>query len=154
MNDDYYRNLPKKRMAAGALLLNEQGELLIVKPANKDYWSIAGGVIEADESPRAGCLREVREELSIELSDVKLLGVDYTSNVGNKGDSLQFIFFGGILAENQIANIRLDDSELVDYRFASIVQALPLLSEKLQLRLPQCLAALKNGAAIYLEDGK
>lgn len=30
--NDYYKNLPKKRMGAGALLFNKNDELLIVKP--------------------------------------------------------------------------------------------------------------------------
>jgi hypothetical protein len=32
MDNEYYNSLPKKRMAAGALILNERNELLIVKP--------------------------------------------------------------------------------------------------------------------------
>lgn len=35
-----------------------------------------------------------------------------------------------------------------------IIQALPLLNEKLRRRLPKCLDALKNNTAVYLEDGK
>ena len=57
MSEDYYKNLPKKRMAAGALIFNNQEEILFVKPGYKDHWSIPGGVIEKNESPKAACLR-------------------------------------------------------------------------------------------------
>jgi ADP-ribose pyrophosphatase YjhB (NUDIX family) len=63
MNHKYYKNLPKKRMAAGALILNKNNEILIVKPNYRDQWLIAGGVIEENESPKDACLREVKEEI-------------------------------------------------------------------------------------------
>lgn len=154
MGIDYYKNLPKKRMGAGALILNENNEILIVKPGYKDYWSIAGGVIDENESPKDACIREVKEEIGIDLKQAIFLCVDYNSNVEEKGDSLQFIFFGGKLSDNEIKEIKLDKKEIIECKFLPIVQALPLLSDKLKLRLPKCLEALKNNGAIYLENGK
>lgn len=61
-----YKNLPKKRMAAGCLFLNDKKELLILKPSYRETWNIPGGVIEENESPLAACKREIKEELGIE----------------------------------------------------------------------------------------
>ena len=72
-----YEQLPKKRMAAGALFLNERQEILIVKPAYREFWLLPGGVIEDGESPRQACMREIREELGLEVWVEKLLCVDY-----------------------------------------------------------------------------
>lgn len=141
-------------MAAGALILNDQDEILIVKPSYKDHWSIAGGFVEADESPREACLREVKEEIGLDLREIKFLAVDYLLKEGEKSESLQFIFFGGKLNKNEIDNIKLDGKEIVEYKFVKVNQALPLLSDKLRKRLPECLAALKNNVAVYLENGK
>jgi ADP-ribose pyrophosphatase YjhB (NUDIX family) len=154
MDIDYYKNLPRKRMGAGALILNENNEILIVKPNYKDCWSIAGGVIEENESPKDACLREVKEEIGIDLKQTLLLCVDYNSNVGEKGDSLQFIFFGGKLSENEIKEIKLDKKEIIEYKFLPTTEALPFLSDKLKLRLPKCLNALRDNMTIYLENGK
>jgi len=154
MSSEYYKNLPKKRMGVGALILNERDEILIVKPRYKDHWSIAGGVIDENESPKVACIREAREEIGIDLKEVNFLCVDYTSNVSEKGESLQFIFFGGKLNENEIGKIKLDGKEIVEYKFVKIIEVLPLLSEKLRMRLPKCLDALRKDTAIYLEDGK
>lgn len=52
--EKYSDTLPKKYMASGALLFNEAGELLILHPTYKDRWEIVGGIVEANESPRAG----------------------------------------------------------------------------------------------------
>lgn len=152
--NDYYKNLPKKRMGVGALILNEKGEILIIKPSYKDHWSITGGVIDENESPKDACIRETKEETGIDLKEVKFLCIDFTSNVGEKGESLQFIFFGGRLSREEIEKIKLDGKEIIDYKFIPISDALPLLSEKLGMRLPKCLKALENNTAIYLENGK
>ena len=107
MENQYYKGLPKKRMGVGALFFNEKDELLILKPTYKDYWSIPGGIIDANESPREACIREIKEETGLNISSVKFLCVDYCRNLGNeKGESLQFMFYGGILSENQISNIK------------------------------------------------
>jgi len=95
--NDYYQKLPKKRMGVGALIFNEKDELLIVKPSYKDRWSIPGGVVEENESPRNACIREVMEEVSIELKHVRFLCIDYTRANSDKDESLQFIFYGGKL---------------------------------------------------------
>jgi len=154
MINEYYKNLPKKRMGVGALILNEKNEILIVKPSYKDHWSIAGGVVDENESPKEACIREVKEEMGINLKEVRFLCVDYTSDVDEKGESLQFIFFGGKFDEKETDKIKLDGKEISGHRFLKIDDALPLLSEKLRMRLPKCLDALKNNTAIYLENGK
>jgi len=153
MSEDYYQNLPKKRMGVGCLFFNENGELLIVKPSYKDHWSIPGGVIEENESPLKTCVREVEEEIGIDLKSPKFLCVDYSSNSG-KGESLQFIFYGKILNQEEIENIKLAEGELLEYKFLRFEEALPILNEKLVKRLQECIEAIKNKQPIYLEDGE
>lgn len=154
MNDEYYKSLPRKIMAAGILLLNEKGQILIVKPSYKDHWSLAGGVVNENESPKSACLREVKEEIGLNLKNLKFLCVDYVSDPAAKKESLQFIFFGGKLSKDEIHKIKLDKKEITEYKFIDITKALPLLSEQLQLRLPKCWDALKTNTAIYLENFK
>jgi len=75
--NEYYKTLPKKRAAVGALIFNHSDQLLIVKPNYRDRWLIPGGVVEENESPRAGCAREIKEELSLDLVVNDLVCVDY-----------------------------------------------------------------------------
>lgn len=154
MSENYYQNLPKKRTGAGALFFNENNEILIVKPSYKDHWSIPGGVVEENESPRNGCVREVKEEVGLGVDNLKFLGVDYTSSMDENGESLLFMFFGGVLTAKQINNIKIAKEEINEYKFLPLEKALALLSEKLRKRIPKCLSALKNGTALYLEDAK
>jgi 8-oxo-dGTP diphosphatase len=92
---EYLQSLPKKRMAAGCLFLDEDERILLVKPGYIEGWSIPGGVVEQDESPKACCQREIQEEIGVDWSVGELLILDYNHPRGEKSESLVFIFFGG-----------------------------------------------------------
>lgn len=154
MVSEYYKSLPKKRMGAGALILNEKDEVLIVKPSYKDHWSIVGGAVGENESPRVACIREAKEEIGIDLKEAKFLCVDYVFGIVEKGENLQFNFFGGKLSQSEIEKIKLDGKEIAEYKFVKIDDALPLLSKGGGIRLAKSLDALKKNTAIYLENGK
>jgi ADP-ribose pyrophosphatase YjhB (NUDIX family) len=147
------RSFPRKRVAAGALVHDESGWLLLVKPTYRDYWSIPGGVIEAGESPRDGLAREVREELGIDLPIGRLIAVDYTSAAEDSDDSLQFLFDWGRLDAARVGTIRLPPAELSAFRFAAREEALALLGGRLARRMPACLRAWDAGRTVYLHDG-
>ena len=58
----------------GLILENEIGEILLVKrkiQPKKGYWDIPGGFIDFDETLEESLKREIREELSIEIYDLK-----------------------------------------------------------------------------------
>lgn len=156
-NPEYYKAIPKKRMAAGVLLFDENDKLLLVKPSYKKHWSIPGGMTDANESPRQTAIREIKEEINIDLKLCQFLCVEYALNKETPDESLQFMFYGGVLDKEQIGNIKIDGDEISDYRFASIDETTEMLGgieRKLSKRLPECLKALKNKTAIYLENVK
>jgi 8-oxo-dGTP diphosphatase len=146
---------PKKRVAAGVLLFDAAGRLLLVKGTyGEKRWGVVGGVIEEGESPRAGLAREVREETGLELAIGRLLVVDHTSADERSDDSVQMIFDGGVLDGGQIAAIRLPADELSEYGFFGVEEAVGMIgSAKLARRVPRALAARDEGRTVYLEDG-
>ena len=157
--NDFLKTLPRKRMAAGALIFNEKNELLIVKISYKNYWSIPGGIIEENESPREGCIREIKEEIGLEINNLKFLCIDYNmaDESKDKDESLQFIFSGGKLIDEEISKIKMDGKEIIEFDFVSIEKAIELLggmSRSLVKRIPACLEALEENKGVYLEDGK
>ncbi len=151
---NYYETLPKKRMAASAIFLNENDNILLVKPTYRPYWLLPGGCIEENESPREACIREVKEELDIHIPFMKLLGIDYLSQENEETECIQFAFYGGILNNTQIHTIKLPTTELNEFNFLPLEKVLPILSPKLAKGLPHYLEALKRNTVIYLEDGK
>ena len=97
---DWYKSLPKKRMGVGVILLNENNEILIVKPVYKDHWTLAGGVVDENESLYLAAQREVKEELDLDINELILACVDYISRDGEKDDNLQFIFLWWPVIQN------------------------------------------------------
>ena len=152
--NDYYKTLPKKRMGVGALIFNEKEELLILKPNYKEHWSIPGGTIDENESPRQCCLREIKEEIGLELLEIIFICVDYNSADEEKTESLQFIFYGGVLNTDQIKKIKIQEKEIDEFKFMAVNEAKELLNERLKNRIEGCFESIKSGKPVYLEDGK
>lgn len=139
-------------MSAGVLFFNISHQLLLVKPSYKDHWGIPGGVIDQYESPRSACVREVKEELGLAIPSPQFVCVEYYPNTNNgKGESLQFMFYGGILNPQDIARIKLAESEISDYKFVNIAETLTTVSEGMAKRLPSALESIRTGVPVYLE---
>jgi 8-oxo-dGTP diphosphatase len=88
-------SLPVKRVAAGALIRNAEGAVLLVKPTYKEGWEIPGGLVEPGESPSEAVRRECREELGRDVAIGALLCVHYAESVRIPGDGVMFVFDGG-----------------------------------------------------------
>ncbi len=132
---EYQHSLPKKRMGSGALFFNQNNQLLLVEPSYKPTWEIPGGVVEANESPRDCCQREIAEELGLTLSVGRLLCVDYNPTTDSRLESLMFIFDGGQLSDQTISRISLQPNELVSFKFFERDQLPSNLSATLKARI-------------------
>lgn len=150
-DEEYAASLPKKQVGTAVLLFNTKGELLILKPDYKDGWLVPGGSTDDNESPLHSAIRETKEEVGLDISELQLVGVYYGAPKGVFTDSLKFIFSGGTITDNQIAQIKLQTDELEEYTFASPEKAMSLMSPSLQKSIPACLEAIKNKTVAYIE---
>jgi 8-oxo-dGTP diphosphatase len=153
MSDRTYQDsLPKKRMGAGALIFDENGRFLLVNPTYKDPWEVPGGIVEAKESPAQACVREVGEELGLDIELERLLLVDYLSDSPEKVEALMFIFQGPTLMQAEIETIQLQAEELSEYRFCTMAEAEKLLNHRLGRRVRRSLEARVGNGPVYVED--
>jgi 8-oxo-dGTP diphosphatase len=63
-------------IVAGALVDAERRVLIAQRPAGKELagrWEFPGGKLHANEAPRAGLVRELREELGVEVLEAESL---------------------------------------------------------------------------------
>ncbi|MCB2209855.1 NUDIX hydrolase [bacterium] len=150
----FLQSLPRKRMAAGALFRDEDGRVLLVKPAYKAGWELPGGVVEENESPKAACRREIREELGLAQDIGRLLVVDYNSATAVKTESLMFIFDGGVLSPAVLDRIRLPEAELTHFRLFSPDDMPQAMTATLRRRVGRAWQQLTGGGDVYLEDQK
>ncbi|MFA6513833.1 MAG: NUDIX hydrolase [Patescibacteria group bacterium] len=150
-DEEYYGNLPKKHIGACVLIFNKNKKLLIVKPTYKEGWSIPGGGVDTDESPKMAAIREVKEEVGLDFKNITLVGVGYTPVQGIKPETLQFVFYSGNLEANEVDKIILDRNEHSEFRFVEISEASILLNEKQKRWLSFYTEKIENKNSIYIE---
>jgi 8-oxo-dGTP pyrophosphatase MutT (NUDIX family) len=150
--NDYIAGLTRVRAAAGALIRDEEGRVLLVRPTCKDTWELPGGSVEPGESPLSACRRELREEIGFGPPLGGLLCVDWVTPRPPWDGGLMFLFDGGVFSAAQIAGIRLPRDELETFEFVPPSELEPVLIPRLTRRVLACLQVRGEGA-VYLEDG-
>src|SRR3989339_1320440 len=63
-------------MTNGAIIENNKGEILLVKRKinpKKGFWDTPGGFVEYHETLEQSIIREVKEELSVKISNLKYI---------------------------------------------------------------------------------
>ncbi|HAG69255.1 MAG TPA: NUDIX hydrolase [Lachnospiraceae bacterium] len=106
-------------VGCGVLIENEKGQVLLQKRSDTGEWCVPGGALEPMETYREAAAREIREEVGIEVSELKLFGIysgeDRLIHYPN-GDvvySLSVIFTTG----SYTGEISDTDSEVLEHRF-------------------------------------
>ncbi|MEU8263192.1 NUDIX hydrolase [Micromonospora sp. NPDC048999] len=150
---DYIAGVTRVRAAAGVLLLDEAGRVLVVHPTYKDIWEVPGGMLEPDESPLQACEREIQEELGLALPVGDLLCVDWVPPSPPWDGGLMFLFDGGVLSGEQIAAMRLRLEELDRFEFVEPPALGQVLIPRLARRVTEALGARRDARGVYLEDG-
>lgn len=149
----YSAALPRKRKAAGVLIRDHDGRVLLVEPVYKDYWEIPGGCVEADESPYAAAVRVLKEELRISVTPGRLLVTDWVPPRPGRKEGVVFVFDGGILEQASEAEIQLCEGELRSWAWSTAAEAKARLSDLLARRVQAARRAAREGITTYLEDG-
>lgn len=141
-------------VAAGVLLFDAADRVLLVDPTYKPDWEFPGGVVERGEAPALAGVREVAEELGVELTRTpSLLVVDWEEPVPPAFGGLRLLFDGGHLDATTIAELSLPSTELRDWRFVGEHEAAGLLPRVRRDRLRWALRARELGRPLYLEAG-
>jgi 8-oxo-dGTP diphosphatase len=144
--------LPAIPVSAGALIFDQAGRLLILKPTYKTGWTIPGGVMEADgETPWDACRREVREECGIEVSSGRLACTDYHPGRQGHPGGIRFLFDCGPVGDAALTAIRLQPEEIAEHRLVPLDDALALLRPPIRRRVR---AVSRHPGFVYLEDGR
>lgn len=143
--------LPRKRTIAH-VLLREGPRFLLCETQFKADWELPGGIVEPLESPRAGAVREVREELGLDLAVGQLLVADWMPPYLGWDDAMELVFDGGSLTDADLAGLVLQPSEIRSVRLCTLTEAESLVTPLAHRRLSVALS-LAPGETAYLENG-
>jgi ADP-ribose pyrophosphatase YjhB (NUDIX family) len=147
----FLASLTRVRAGAGALITDAEDKVLIVEPTYKPHWEVPGGIVEKGEPPAVACARELREELGLELKIGRLLVIEHQSEPDPRGDSVMFIYEGGMLGSD--LRVTLPPGELKSFGFFAREGLAQRLSPRLARRIDHALEARKDGTLIELENG-
>ncbi|MCA1782852.1 MAG: NUDIX domain-containing protein [Dermatophilaceae bacterium] len=100
--------LPTKRLIAQGVLRSSDGRVLLCELTYKRDWDLPGGVVDPGESPAVCVVREVEEELGLDVVVHSLLAVNWLPPYRGWDDALLCLFDLGVV-ESAI----LDDATLL-----------------------------------------
>ena len=142
--------LPTKRVIAQGLIHNSADEILMCELTYKQEWDLPGGVVDPHESPAHAVIREIREELQVEVSPQSLVAVNWLPPWRGWDDATLFVFDLGV-DDDVIARASLEPRELRALHWCTLDQvehrATPYVTRMLR-RLAQ-----QTEGTVYLEDG-
>lgn len=153
MSDQQIPPFARARAAAGALVFDEGGRVMLVQPSYKPQLDIPGGCVEPGETPYAACVREVGEELGIQPPIGRLLVADWAPSP-EVGDIVLFVFDGGVLDTDTLKLITFADNELTTFGFHPVEDMDDLLIDRLARRVKAAAVARDLGETVYLEHGQ
>ena len=142
--------LPTKRAIAQGLIRNHAGEILLCELSYKNEWDLPGGVVDPHESPAHAVVREIREELDLEVVPQSLVAVNWLPAWRGWDDAVLFVFDLGV-DDGVIDRASLEPHEIRSLHWCTLDDAersaAPYVTRMLK-RLGQ-----HPAGTAYLEDG-
>jgi 8-oxo-dGTP pyrophosphatase MutT (NUDIX family) len=144
-------SLPTKRAIAQGVLRDPDGRVLLCELTYKAEWDLPGGVVDPSESPAECVVREIREELAIDVEVRGLLAVNWLPPWRGWSDATVFVFDLGVADEDIIARTTLERREIRSLHFADEEEWEQRVAPYNQRML--AFLSAHAGPTAYLEDG-
>ncbi|MDF9816466.1 ADP-ribose pyrophosphatase YjhB (NUDIX family) [Streptomyces sp. SPB162] len=154
----YIAALPKILAGAAVLFRDRAGRVLLVDPNYREgerKWILPGGTVESGqgESPRQGARREVAEEIGLDVEPGALIAMDWVTRA-DRPPLAVYLYDGGVLDEEQLGAIRLQEEELDAWNLVPLDQVGTFASPEMEGRIRAGFAALMAGTGTAeLENG-
>jgi 8-oxo-dGTP diphosphatase len=124
------------KQIAAIILENDEGQFLLYLRDNKPgipfpgHWDLIGGHVEAGETPEEALVREVKEELDIDLKEYEFYK-RYECLTGDAYENIKYIYTGKINLPIEkvtlLEGVRpqyFSKEEIPDVKFANILKSI------------------------------
>jgi 8-oxo-dGTP pyrophosphatase MutT (NUDIX family) len=143
--------LPTKRAIAQGVLRDDDGRVLLCELTYTAEWDLPGGVVDPSESPAQCVVREVREELAVDVEVQGLLAVNWLPAWRGWSDAVVFVFDLGVADPGLVARTTLERREIRALHFVGEEDWDHRVAPYNQRML--AFLATHAGPTAYLEDG-
>lgn len=113
----------KKEISCGCIII-KNNKILLVYEKRRNFWGLPKGHVEQGESEEETALREVREEvgLDVEIDKTKRYTLNYIIN--NEIDKTSVFY----IAKPKNEDIKIQESEIGNIKWCSFEEAVELLT--------------------------
>jgi len=108
------KNQKHPEPTVGAIILNDKGEMLVVKSPKWKTYTIPGGHVDVGETIEDALRREVREEVGLDVDVIKMLNVHDAIRPREFISEKHFIFID-FLCRAKHTNVKVDKVEITDF---------------------------------------
>jgi ADP-ribose pyrophosphatase YjhB (NUDIX family) len=137
MNDS-----PRHSVSVTGVVVRPDGLILAIKRADDGRWVPPGGVLELDESPQDGVVREIYEETGIKVHPIRLTGVYKNMRLGVVSLAFRCEVIGGEIHTS---------SESTRVEWISVSDAVTSMPEARAVRVTDALR--DDGPFVRIHDG-
>lgn len=145
--------LPRKRLIAHALITDPWDRVCLLETTFKPDWELPGGIVNTLESPWDGAVREIAEEMSLDVGVGRILVVDWLGPYLGWEDAVELIFDGGTLTAEQMDMIVPDLGEIRAVHWLTPEKAADKMAPFARGRMLAAVACRLGGGTQYLERG-
>ena len=143
-----------KKSSSAVVFRNTENQWLLLQLTYKEGLGLPGGNAEKNESPSECAIREVKEEIGLDINLGRLLLVHYIFREKYDSESIQFYFDGGTLSDEQISKIILQEDEIEEYFFIDENKVSEKMYKSMSLRFPYLKKAIDENIVTYFETKK
>lgn len=148
--------LPTSLVAAGLVLRDGAGRVLMLRTSYKEPWEVPGGLVEDGEGLRAAAVREAREELGLDLAPGRLLVLERRAGDGRQPERLLALLDGGTHDVDLPARCVFADGEVLEATWCGPAEVRARTGPGLATRVETALERLRTGerTAALLVEGR